>query len=261
MSAPFLETFAGRVYRTAATGLCWVLFGAGGLLLTATWFPWLNVSVRDAAVRRRRARSAISRSFRLFLWFINVTGVARVRTAGIASLARSRGVVIAANHPTLLDYVYIASELPEVDCVVKAALARNFFLKGVVKAAGYILNSEDPSEFLAVCRARIGQGAALLIFPEGTRTRPGVAPNLRRGAAQASLASGCPVELVRIACSEPWLTKGAPWHRIPARPPLIELRRVGILNPCDYGGGSEEERPAAARRMTAEIARHLFEKN
>ena len=259
MSERRIQPLPARALRVATTGLCWAIFGAGGLLLTMTWFPWLNFSVRDEAVRRRRARGAISRSFRLYLWFMNLIGVARIRTSGISGLAAARGRVIVANHPTLLDYVYVASELPEVDCVVKADLARNFFLKGVVKAAGYILNSEDPALFLGECSRRIGEGGTLLIFPEGTRTRPGIPPKLRRGAAQAAIASGCPVELVRISCSEAWLTKGAPWYRVPPAPPLIELRRIGILNPNDYGDGSDEGRPAAARRMTSEIGRRLFD--
>ncbi len=47
-----------------------------------------------------------------------------------------------ANHPTLIDYVILASVMPETDCLVKSALLRNPFVSGVIRSADYLINSE-----------------------------------------------------------------------------------------------------------------------
>lgn len=79
-----------------------------------------------------------------------------------------------ANHPTLIDYVILASVMPETDCLVKSALLRNPFVSGVIRAADYLINSEAET-LLSASQQRLAQGDTLLIFPEGTRTRSGEA--------------------------------------------------------------------------------------
>lgn len=242
--------------RLLLTGLAWGAFGFGGLCLSFA-FRALPLFLRDRGARIRFARRTVSASFRLFVGFLKAARVADIDTSGIRELRRSRGVIIAANHPTLLDYVFIASELPEVDCLVKAGLSKNFFLKGIVKAAGYMLNSESAPELIAEARERLAEGGSILIFPEGTRTRPGERMPLRRGAAQMALRSGATIRLVHIKCSEFWLTKGAPWYRIPAARPVIRIEEAGSLEARDFWSTDEAKLPAAARAMTAALAESL----
>ena len=52
------------------------------------------------------------------------------------------GLLVLANHPTLIDVVCLISLLPNADCVVKRAVARNPFMRGPVRAAGYISNDD-----------------------------------------------------------------------------------------------------------------------
>ena len=56
-----------RVWRLVMTGLCFALFGLGGLLLSTFWFNVLLIAIWDKARRRRIARRSIAASFRLFL--------------------------------------------------------------------------------------------------------------------------------------------------------------------------------------------------
>jgi hypothetical protein len=51
--------------RLVATGASFALFGLGGLLLWALLPPLLACLPGDATARRRRARAAISRAFRM----------------------------------------------------------------------------------------------------------------------------------------------------------------------------------------------------
>ena len=242
--------------RLLLTGLAWAVFGVGGLCLSFA-FRALPLFLRDRGARIRFARRTVSASFRLFVRFLRATRIADIDASGIRGLRRARGVIIAANHPTLLDYVFIASELPEVDCLVKAELSRNFFLKGIVKSAGYMLNSESAPELIAEARERLAQGEAILVFPEGTRTRPGERMPLRRGAAQMALRSRATIRLVHLKCSEFWLTKGAPWYRIPAARPVIRIEEAGVLRSSDFWTSDEAKLPASARAMTAALAESL----
>ena len=94
------------------------------------------------------------------------------RIDGAEILRQERGCLVVANHPTLIDYVLLASVMPETDCLVKSALLKNPFLGGVVRAADYLINSEAET-LLPRCQQRLAQGDTILIFPEGTRTKPG----------------------------------------------------------------------------------------
>lgn len=53
----------GWAWRLVMTGLCFVLFGLGGLLLSVVWFNILLVLVWDTSRRRRLARRSIAASF------------------------------------------------------------------------------------------------------------------------------------------------------------------------------------------------------
>ena len=63
--------------------------------------------------------------------------------------------------------------LPEMDCLVKASLRHNFFLKHVIRAADYMSNEAALGTLEGITR-RLEAGENILIFPEGTRTRAGV---------------------------------------------------------------------------------------
>ncbi|MCB5532142.1 1-acyl-sn-glycerol-3-phosphate acyltransferase, partial [Erysipelatoclostridium ramosum] len=55
-------------------------------------------------------------------------------------------------------------------------------------------------------------------FPEGTRSRPGQALKMQRGAAQIALRGGLDITPVRIQCEPLGLYKGQPWWTVAKRP-------------------------------------------
>ncbi|MCL4113782.1 UNVERIFIED_CONTAM: hypothetical protein GTU68_003982 [Idotea baltica] len=134
------------------------------------------------------------------------TGAIDYRIDGAELLRKDRNCIIVANHPSLIDYVLIASQLPQCDCLVKAAIWENPFMKRIVKAAGYIPN-QAPDDLLERCEERFSRGNVLLVFPEGTRTTPGIEPSLQRGAAQIATRTQTDLRVIHITVSPTFLTK------------------------------------------------------
>ncbi|MCE9993556.1 1-acyl-sn-glycerol-3-phosphate acyltransferase [Enterobacter asburiae] len=243
---------AGWLWRLLMTGLCFALFGAGGLLLSLVWFNLLLIFQRDRAKRRTLARRSISASFRLFLTIARGIGVLDYRIQNLEALRADKGCLVVANHPTLIDYVLLASVMPETDCLVKSALLRNPFVSGVIRAADYLIN-RDADTLLNASQQRLAQGETLLIFPEGTRTRVGEAISLQRGAANIAVRCQRDLRVVLIHCSEHLLDKQSRWYDIPPNKPLFTVEVCDRVNIHDFYDASQQE-PALAARL---LNRHL----
>lgn len=247
-----MATGLNRLWRLFGTALGFTLFGLGGLLLSLCWFPLLALCLRGER-RRLLAQASIKQSFRLFMAMLKGLGVLDYRVSGMP--ASLRGALVVANHPSLLDYVILAAELPACDCIVKRALWHNPFLGGVVRAADYIPNGEA-EQLLPLCIERVHQGGLLLIFPEGTRTTPGQPIRLQRGAAQLALRGRVPLQPVRIHCSERFLTKQDKWFRIPENKPSFTLEFLPPIAADELVDG-EQSSALAARQLTRILTRVL----
>ncbi len=239
------------LWRLFGTGLSFAVFGIGGIVLAVTAFPAISLFVRDPAWRAGLAQGIVHRAFRMFVRFMAIMGVLKLEAKGAESLRNDRGVLIAANHPSLLDVVLLMSLMDRAQCVVKHQIWNNPFMRGVVKAANYIRNDDDPQKLVADCSRLLAEGNNLIIFPEGSRTVPGRPLHLQRGFANIAVRSGSGVRLVTITCVPPSLRKGEKWYRIPRAPVTFTVRvheRIDPTGYCVYGPP-----PVAARRLTAHI--------
>jgi 1-acyl-sn-glycerol-3-phosphate acyltransferase len=237
-----------RLWRIPATGLCFAMFGLGGVLLGFTAFPLLNLLVRDTERRTRLARGLVRQSFRFFMALMRFCGVVTHEIRHAERLDR-RGRLILASHPTLVDVVALIAATPNADCVVKASLADNPFTRWPVRACNFILN-HDPARLMDDCQASLRAGGNLIIFPEGTRSRPGEPLQLQRGAAQLALRSGSAVTPVRIRCEPLGLTKGRPWWKTHDRPMHLTLEVGEDVTVQPFLDAAHGEFPLAARRLT-----------
>ena len=243
-----------RGWRIVATGLSFLAFGVGGVLLWVLAFPMLTLAVRNPARRQTLARRLVQRSFALHIEFMRVLGVLTYEIRGRERLQRD-GLLILANHPTLIDVVFLISLLPNADCVVKSSLARNPFTRGPVRAAGYVCN-DDGAGLVDDCIAAVRRGGNLVMFPEGTRSRRGVPPRLQRGAANIAVRGGLSITPVRLGCQPMTLGKGEKWYRVPARRfhVVVDIQPdIDIVSMLD-GATSE----AMAARQLTDYLTHYF---
>ncbi|MEO6919753.1 MAG: lysophospholipid acyltransferase family protein [Collimonas sp.] len=202
-----------RYWRVLATGVSFVVFALGGLLLRATVFPVLNLLIWERQLRILIARRVIRWVFRGFVGFMRRLGVLNYDISGLERLER-RGLLILANHPTLIDTVFLMAFVKRADCIVKGRLWDNPFTRGPVSAAGYISNDYG-SGLIEDCISSLRRGSNLIIFPEGTRTAGDGQIHLKRGAANIAVRSLSNVTPVVIRCLPPTLGKGVKWWQVP----------------------------------------------
>jgi 1-acyl-sn-glycerol-3-phosphate acyltransferase len=245
-----------RAWRVLATGLSFALFGLGGLLLRMAVFPLLALCVREPLLRRRAARTAIRLSFRAFVGIMRLLGVLRYEVHGLDKLERA-GQLILANHPTLIDTVFLIAFVRNADCIVKGGLWNNPFTRGPVRAAGYVCNDRGP-ELVTDCIASLRAGGNLIVFPEGTRTRPGAAMELKRGAANIAVRAAHPVTPVLIRCEPATLGKGDKWWQVPPRRARFRIEVKDDIGIEHFTGPGISE-VMAARRLTAYLQRYFME--
>jgi 1-acyl-sn-glycerol-3-phosphate acyltransferase len=103
-----------------------------------------------------------------------------------------------------------------------------------MRRAGFIRNDLDPDALLTACRQSLDDGHNLIIFPEGTRSRPGSPPQFRRGFANLAVMTGAPVQPIIITCEPATLLKGDPWWSIPGQKPRFRITVDECLDPDTY---------------------------
>ena len=244
-----------RVWRVVATAFCFSIFGLGGLALRCVVCPVFTLVVRDPARQQQLSQAAIHHCFRWFVALMNFVGVISYEVHGAERLQR-RGLLILANHPSLIDVVFLISFVRHADCIVKAALAHNPFMRGPIRAAGFITNG-DGAGLLEDCVQSLNEGNNLIIFPEGTRTPLVGDVKLQRGAAHVAVKGRVNITPVHIHTSLPMLPKGRPWWKVPARKPhfSFEVREDIDIEEFCVAAGNES---LAARQVTDYLSDHLF---
>lgn len=203
-------------WRLVATGFSYAVFGLGALFITLAVFPVVHLLAFSRCRANRGCQYVVHLTFRFFIGMMTVLGVLSHDIAGAQKLRDGKGKVIVANHPTLLDIVFLVSLLPTAVCVVKKSAWSNPFLAGLLWATGYI-RSDDPFDFIDDCVTALEQNNNLLIFPEATRTVPGQPITLKRAAASVISRYGKSFLSVIITCSPPSLSKAQRWYDIPDR--------------------------------------------
>jgi 1-acyl-sn-glycerol-3-phosphate acyltransferase len=237
------------VWRLLATGASFVLFGLGGLVLRLLILPLLGLLPGDANTRRRRARAAISKAFYLHVQFMYRSGVLEYEFKGAERLGRP-GQMIIANHPSLIDVVFLIAHIHDANCIVKQSLWRNPCTRGPVCRAHYISNNGSP-DMLEQAADALRDGQTLIVFPEGTRTTPNRAPVFHRGAAAIALRGARTITPVFITVKPTTLTKAEPWYRIPARRVRVTLRVGQDIAPETFN--AQAPLPIASRRLNEHL--------
>jgi 1-acyl-sn-glycerol-3-phosphate acyltransferase len=175
--------------------------------------------------------------FLFFVRYLRAGGLIELDASSLSGLRGCRGVIVAANHPCLLDAVLLVSQLPRAVCLMKGSLARNIVLSGTARLAGYIHNQSGLG-LVKKCGERLAEGSSLLVFPEGTRTAGGKLLPFKMGFALIAVSTRSPVQTVFITADSNYLGKGWPFFKKPVFP-LRYMLRLGQRFQPEPGEGAK----------------------
>jgi len=247
-----------KYWRICGTGIGFLAFGIGALLLRLVAFPLLNLLVRDRQRRTLWARHFIRWSFRCLIELMRVLGVIRYDISGLERLQR-HGLLILANHPTLIDTILLMAFVQHADCIVKNALWHNPLTRSPLQAAGYISNAEGP-ELIDHCIASLRGGGNLIIFPEGTRTPLGGNMSFKRGAANVAVRGNWPITPVTIRCIPILLSKGNKWWQVPPTVPHFSIAICPDIDIADVTASAANP-SLAARQLTTYLQNYFMKES
>jgi glycerol-3-phosphate dehydrogenase (NAD(P)+) len=155
------------------------------------------------------------------------------------------GVILAANHRSFLDPFLIGCLLPRPSYfVAKQELFRNPVIGWFLSCMGAfpVRRGQSDEESVETALALLERGEAVVIFPEGTRIRPGSLGKPKRGVGRLALQSAAPVVPIAITGSERarsgWRIKPVKVH-VRCGPPLTFPR---VADPSPFLAGEVTER-------------------
>ena len=181
------------------------VFAATCLVLSAAALPLYALLPRPAGVRI--GRLGVSRACRLYGWWLTLVGAYRLDLDALDALRDEPAIILAPNHPSIIDAILILTRHPNVACVMKSDLMNNVFLGAIARLAGYICN-RPPRKMVRDSVAELRRGGVLLLFPEGTRTiHPPVNP-FTSSVGLIAKRAGVPVQALILEADSPCLSKG-----------------------------------------------------
>ena len=218
----------------------YTLLALGALLLALICFTWAVVSTvllpfLPTNAGRRIGRLGAMYWFRFFLATMELAGAWRLDLRELDKLRDAGPLIIAPNHPGLLDAVLVVSRLPNAVCVMKTSLLSNFLLGPAARLARYVRND-----------SLLRLGGQLLLFPEGTRTVGGPVGHLTEAVGAISRRTHVPIQAVIIDVDSQFLGKSWATLKRPEFPMSFAIRL-----------GRRFEPPTDVRAFTVELERYF----
>lgn len=242
-----------RLWRFIITAFGFILFGLIGFLINLLLIP---IAYREQSLNKRKCiRRFVTSTWRCFCYYLTITGCVKAEFHGFDRLGQ-KGQLLLANHPSLLDVVFILSRVNEANCIVKADLLKNPSMANQIRACGYLLNEEN-IDFVEKLNTVL-QEECLLIFPEGTRTAWDNKISFHRGAVSIGLRSAKVIIPIIVRMTPPNFKKGQPWYQIPIKMPIYQFIVGEDIYPQDWL--TEKPLPIAARQLNDFLQQYFNER-
>ncbi len=230
------------VLRTlhAAARLCLGFLLLGLLSLAFSLVVLVMSAVLARAGTQRVVRSLIARLLRYYLRLLVLMGACRFDLTELDALNGGPAMIIAPNHPSLLDALMILSRLPDAGCIMKADIVNSVFFGAGARLAGYIRNTPLRT-MVQLAVADLRQGSHLLLFPEGTRSNRFPVGGVQGTAGLIAKHARVPVQTVFIETSSAFLGKGWSLLWIPKMPITYRIRLGKRFDPPLHTTGFRAE--------------------
>ncbi|HEU4458416.1 MAG TPA: lysophospholipid acyltransferase family protein [Methylibium sp.] len=175
-------------------------------------------------------RAVIAHGYRAYWAIARASGMLYLDSQVLDRLRDEPGLIIVANHPSLLDALMLVARLPRSACIMKADLMRNVFLGSGARLARYIRN-DSARGLVRLAVADLRRGGQLVVFPEGTRTTRSPINTFRPGVPLIAKLAQAPIQAVFIDTDSPYLGKGWPLWKLPPLPIRFSVRLGARFEP------------------------------
>ena len=242
--------------RVLGAGIGYTSYFVAAVVFLCLGVPLLLIlALRPGLMRRYMYRTLKAYTFfltRIWLPLLQVYSIAEISGFDKRSM---NNVIFVANHRGRLDALLLLSMVPESGVLIKPKYTRIPIYSAFVKYLDFVrADSGSPASLaasLARCKAILGQGKNLLVFPEGTRAKSGKLQEFKDFSFKVALESERPVVPVIIHSDYPFMAR-TPQSIFPR----YRLRyTIRFLPPC---AAQDNERPAQfADRVHALMAKTL----
>ncbi len=236
------------------------------LVLALICLSWSLLTLPLYLLLPRRAGKAFGRygimaGFRLYSWWLTSIGTFRLDLRAVDSLRDGPAVILAPNHPSLIDAILILTRHANLSCVMKSDLMDNILFGPGARLACYINNSST-LRMVREAVADLRDGGTLLLFPEGTRSDRSPVGELRKSIAVISRQAQVPVQTLIIEMDAPFLSKARGLWGKPTFPVTYRVRLGRRFEPPDDIDAfmSELERYYRQELADSHVARWLQER-
>jgi 1-acyl-sn-glycerol-3-phosphate acyltransferase len=197
------------------------------------------------AMSKRAGRRLIASATRSYLKLLVMMGACRFDLTELEALRDAPPMVIAPNHPSLIDALLILSALPHATCIMKADIVNSPVFGAAARLAGYVRN-KPLRTMVQLAVADLHQGSHVLLFPEGTRTTRFPIGHLQGTTGLIAKSAGVPVQAVFIETDSGFLGKGWSLLWTPRMPVTYRVRLGKRFDP-----------PTHSARFIGELERYF----
>jgi len=206
---------------------CAVFYGSL-IVLGLICLSWTVLALLFLLVLPRRAGTAVGRAgimggFRIYTGWLSLVRAYRLDLTAIDALRGGPGLILAPNHPCMIDALLILTRHPNLACVMKSDVLKNVFLGSGARLARYICN-DSPLKMIREAVADLQRGGVLLLFPEGTRSVHAPINGLKASVGVIAKQAGVPVQTLIVETDSPYLSKGWSLLRRPRLPITYRVR-------------------------------------
>jgi 1-acyl-sn-glycerol-3-phosphate acyltransferase len=195
------------------------------------------------------------------IWGQSILLISRVpvRVIGLSNIQPDKPYIYMANHQSNFDIPVLLGYLPvQFRWLAKAELFRIPVFGRAMLGAGYVkidrFNQKSAFESISTAARRLRDGASVMIFPEGTRSRDGSIQKFKKGGFVMAIQSGVPIIPVIRRGTWPIMAKSS-----------LRINRgdveMEIAEPIDTTGYSMETKEELMDRIREVICRKFNKTN
>jgi len=214
-----------KFIRGFITIFCFIFYGISALIFNYFVFPIQKSKYEQYEILRKSWSFFIQLLLKLHIIRLNVTNIDKIKNI--------KNSIIVSTHPSFIDIVVLMSIIPYSTCFVANRLAKNFFLKGIVKLL-FLIETQSVDELIEATCSKLNDGLNVIIFPMGIRHRKNETPRIRRGTALIAQKSRKNIVMLDLETDYDFLQINQPIYDAGDKPILYSLEYLGQIDTKEF---------------------------